>query len=143
MQLTHRMVWFARFSAFALLLLLSGCGPRRGQAQKETEYKLFTGEQKVTLQGYAGDAMEPFLTKDGRFLLFNNRNEAPENTNLQYAERVDDLHFVYKGEIKGVNTPALEGCRAWTRWATCILFPRVITSIRCRRFTGGALPMAW
>lgn len=63
----------------------------------------------MTLRGYQGDAMEPFLTKDGRYLLFNNRNEPPENTNLLLAERLDDLHFAYKGEIKGVNTPALEG----------------------------------
>src|SRR5262249_53747626 len=39
----------------------------------------------------------------------NNLNEKPENTNLHYAERVNELTFDYKGEIKGVNTPALEG----------------------------------
>jgi len=30
------------------------------------------------------------------------------NTNLYWAERVDDLHFKFRGEIEGVNTPALE-----------------------------------
>ena len=31
------------------------------------------------------------------------------NTNLFYAERLDDLHFQFRGELKGVNTPSLEG----------------------------------
>ena len=35
--------------------------------------------------------MEPFVTKDGRFLIFNNRNEPPERTDLFYAERINDL----------------------------------------------------
>jgi hypothetical protein len=53
--------------------------------------------------------MEPFLTRDGRFLLFNNSNDPKADTNLHYAERVDDLTFDYRGEIGGVNTAALEG----------------------------------
>ncbi len=99
----------------AALLLLIGCGQRPGQAQKEVQYRLFHGEQKVVIRGYSGDAMEPFLTKDGRFLLFNNRNEPPTNTNLYYARRVDDLHFDFQGEIRGVNTPALEGVPSMDR----------------------------
>ena len=53
--------------------------------------------------------MEPFITKDGRFLLFNNRNEKPENTNLYCARRINGLTFDFLGEIRGMNTPALEG----------------------------------
>lgn len=48
------------------------------------------------------------MTRDGRYLLFNNLNEPSVNTNLHYAERIDDLSFRYRGELKGVNTPALE-----------------------------------
>jgi hypothetical protein len=70
---------------------------------------VFDSPERVTISGYSGDAMEPFMTRDGRYLLFNNLNDPSVNTNLQYAERVDDLNFVYKGEIGGVNTPALEG----------------------------------
>ena len=69
----------------------------------------FTDSQPVAIDGYSGDAMEPFLSRDGRYLFFNNRNEKPTNTNLYWAARVDDLHFKYLGELKGVNTPALEG----------------------------------
>ena len=94
---------------FAALFLLTGCAKSQGSESKVIEYKLFSGEQKVAIQGYSGDAMEPFLTKDGRFLLFNNRNDPSVNTNLYFAERIDDLHFSYRGEINGVNTAALEG----------------------------------
>jgi hypothetical protein len=69
----------------------------------------FTHPQAVVLQGYAGDAMEPFLTRDGHYLLFNNSNDPSVNTDLHYAERLDELTFQYRGEIEGVNTPALEG----------------------------------
>lgn len=71
--------------------------------------------QRVSVAGYDGDIMEPFITRDGRWLLFNNRNEAPANTNLHWAERIDDLHFRYRGEMNGVNTPALEGVASLDR----------------------------
>ena len=38
-----------------------------------------------------------------------NGNDPRINTNLHFAERGDGLTFSYKGEIKGVNTAALEG----------------------------------
>jgi hypothetical protein len=63
----------------------------------------------VTILGYDGHAMEPFITRDGRYLMLSNLNDPRENTNLHYAERKDDLTFEYKGEIQGVNTAALEG----------------------------------
>jgi len=43
--------------------------------------------------------MEPFITRDGRYLLFNNSNDPLVDTNLHYAERIDDLTFAYRGEI--------------------------------------------
>jgi WD40-like Beta Propeller Repeat len=64
---------------------------------------------KVTVTGYTGNAMEPFISRDGAFLFFNNLNAAPENTNLHYATRVSDVEFQYQGEIKGINTVDLEG----------------------------------
>jgi hypothetical protein len=73
------------------------------------EYAAFQHPERVTIANFSGDAMEPFLTHDGRHLLFNNRNDPSVNTNLHYAERIDDLHFTYRGEIQGVNSDALEG----------------------------------
>lgn len=93
--------------------LLLAC-PAAPSPDAQTE-RLFDHPQRVTLIGYDGDAMEPFMTRDGRYLLFNNLNDPSVNTNLHFAERIDDLTFQYKGEIKGVNTPALEGVATMDR----------------------------
>jgi WD40 repeat protein len=90
------------------LSVLAGCAPRP-QPEKAAGYAAFGEPQRVTIRGYDGDAMEPFVSRDGRFLLFNNRNDPRVNTNLHFAARVDELTFDYRGELKGVNTPALEG----------------------------------
>ncbi|MGZ7079299.1 MAG: hypothetical protein ACXVJT_07810 [Thermoanaerobaculia bacterium] len=69
----------------------------------------FSHPEPVTIQGYTSDAMEPFITRDGRYLLFNDSNAPGRDTNLHYAERIDDTTFVYRGEIDGVNSTALDG----------------------------------
>ncbi len=69
----------------------------------------FGNETPVILSGYDGDAMEPFLSPDGRTLFFNNRNDPAIDTNLYYASRVDDRNFVVQGTIAGVNSTALDG----------------------------------
>jgi len=75
----------------------------------------FQNPQRVMIEGYDGDAMEPFVSRDGKYLFFNNLNEPKVNTNLYWAERIDDLHFKYRGEMQGVNTPALEGVASMDR----------------------------
>jgi hypothetical protein len=65
--------------------------------------------REVTIAGYSDIAMEPFVSRDGRFLLFNNSNDPSVNTDLHYARRVDDFSWTYGGPIAGVNTTALEG----------------------------------
>lgn len=64
---------------------------------------------KVQVNGYTGHSMEPFISRDGNYLFFNNLNGAPENTNLHWATKTNDSVFQYQGEIFGVNTPDLEG----------------------------------
>ncbi len=69
----------------------------------------FSQPIKVEVNGYTGNSMEPFLSRDGNILLFNNLNAAPENTNLHWATKINDSTFQYKGELTGVNTADLEG----------------------------------
>jgi Tol biopolymer transport system component len=106
-------IQLARGAAIAAMLIVSACGVRKGgempAAPQPPEYHGFGPAQRVTLRGYSDDAMEPFVTRDGRYLLFNNRNDPRIDTKLHYAERIDDLTFDYRGEIRGVNTPVLEG----------------------------------
>lgn len=80
-----------------------------------TDGKDFGHPERVTIRGYSGDAMEPFVTRDGRYLLFNNRNDPTVVTNLHYASRLDDTTFQYEGEIEGANTPALEAAPTMDR----------------------------
>lgn len=96
--------------AFTIVLLLtaSRCGMSAAR-DRSREYMGFSDPQRVTIRGYDGDAMEPFITRDGRYLLFNNSNDPAVNTDLHYARFVDDLTFQYVGEIAGVNTPSLDG----------------------------------
>lgn len=95
----------------AAALALAACGARQkaDAVAALPEYRAFGEPQLVAIRGYQGDAMEPFITKDGRYLLFNNRNDPKIDTKLLFAERVDDLTFDYRGELEGANTSALEG----------------------------------
>ena len=83
--------------------------PLLTQAALSQGFAAFAHQERVLIVGYDGEAMEPFISRDGRYLLFNNLNEPSVNTNLYWAERIDDLHFRFRGELSGVNTAALEG----------------------------------
>jgi hypothetical protein len=98
----------------ALAVSIQACRQKPVHADAGT-YDAFHSPQNVTMVGYEGDAMEPFLTRDGALLFFNNRNEPPENTNLHWSRRVDDLTFQYMGEVPGVNTMALEAVPSMDR----------------------------
>jgi hypothetical protein len=77
-------------------------------ATAEVGCPAFGAPERVTINGYGSDAMEPFATRDGRFLLFNNSNAQPTDTNLHYAQRIDDLTYDYRGELTGANSLALD-----------------------------------
>ena len=79
-----------------------------GDPSAEVKAANFTNLQAVTITGNGQDAMEPFLTRDGKVLVFNNSNAPTVDTNLFWATKVDDLTFQLQGEIGGVNGPALD-----------------------------------
>jgi hypothetical protein len=89
----------AAVAGLALLALTLGAAPPTGD---------FHDPRPVAIAGYVGDAMEPFVSRDGRYLLFNNRNDPPEKTDLYWAERGPAGGFVFRGEIVGANSPALD-----------------------------------
>lgn len=101
--------------AAALALAACGAQQKADAVAALPEYRAFGQPQRVEIRGYQGDAMEPFITKDGRYLLFNNRNDPKIDTRLLFAERVDDLTFDYRGELEGANTSALEGVPSMDR----------------------------
>src|SRR6202021_223096 len=68
----------------------------------------FRDPRPVRILGYDGDAMEPFLSRDGRYLFFNNRNDPAIDTDLYWAERIDGLKFRFLGPLPGANSHALD-----------------------------------
>jgi WD40-like Beta Propeller Repeat len=78
-------------------------------SESDPAYAAFRDPMPVSIRGYDGDAMEPFVSRDGHYLFFNDRNDPQLNTDLHYAARIDDLTFGYKGKIAGVNSPDLDG----------------------------------
>lgn len=62
----------------------------------------FASERAVNIAGYAGDAMEPFISRDGQYLFWNGLNDGVD-TNIFYAKRIDDSNFQFIGEVGGVN----------------------------------------
>lgn len=82
---------------------------RSNNSTTNTNHPIEFGQPtKVEIKGYDGNIMEPFLSRDGNILLFNNLNSPPENTNLHWAIKINDTVFQYKNEIQGVNTIVLE-----------------------------------
>lgn len=129
----------------ALSLVLAACQSAGTVAsQKEREYTAFGVPERVTIRGYGDHAMEPFITRDGRYLFFNNSNDPSANTNLHYAERINDLTFEYKGEVAGVNTQALEGVPTMDKngvfyFVSTRSYKETLSTIYRGRSSGGAV----
>jgi len=77
---------------------------------------LYSNPQPVAIVGYDASLgiMEPFITRDGQYLLFNNGNaahstEGKRNLDLFHAQRIDDQTFRYLGEIKGTSSDTVDG----------------------------------
>ncbi len=75
----------------------------------------FANPEPVAILGYAGDAMEPFLSRDGSVLFFNDSNAPGNDTQLHWAEQVDGTTFLYRGELTGANSTALDAVASLDR----------------------------
>lgn len=102
----------------------------------------------VEVGGYEGDAMEPFLSRDGRFLFFNSSNAPGENTNIHFAEATGDA-FAYRGVLFGTISYDLDAVPTMaTDGRFCFVSPREYrrtqVSVLCGMFDGkkvnGAAP---
>jgi hypothetical protein len=100
---------------YLILFILSFIACHRNNDSSTSVTQDYLGPIKVQVIGYNGNLMEPFISRDGHFLLFNNLNAAPENTNLHWAARINDSTFQYSGEISGINTPDLDAVASLDR----------------------------
>ena len=95
------------FTLLAMLLVLIKCNNDTG-TNADTDKSGFKNEQQVTITGYSGKVLRPFISKDDKYLFFIN------NDNILYAEKIDDITFKFMGEVSGVKdnsydiSPALD-----------------------------------
>lgn len=101
--------------------------------------------QPVRIEGYADEAMEPFLSRDGRFLFFNTRNDPGANTNIHFAEasspEARDSEFIYRGILGGTVSYALDGTPTMSADGRfCFVSPRdyrrALITVYCGTFDG-------
>src|SRR5277367_3549301 len=125
---------------------LTGCagssGPGGGSAAPT--YTAFSNPQPVTIGGYTGDAMEPFISKDGAYLFFNNRNDPSVNTDLFFASRVDDQTFTFLGPVPDVNSPQLDAVASLDTlgnfyFVSTRSYSTTLSTIYSGQFAGGTL----
>jgi hypothetical protein len=62
----------------------------------------------VTITGYTDDVMEPFTSRAGAYLFFNNAG-GPTDKDLFFAAYVTATTFQYQGAISAVNSPTVDG----------------------------------
>jgi hypothetical protein len=70
----------ALLTALAASAFASACA--QSTSVEAPSWAAFENPQPVTVTGYSGDLMEPFLSRDGQILFFNNRNPPAEQTDL-------------------------------------------------------------
>ena len=105
---------------------------------------LYDHPQPVTIEGYSGRAMEPFIASDGKTLFFNNSNEPGVDTDLHVAARLGPNAFRYVGELTGANSPVLDAVPSMDLdgrfyFTTVRQYERDRKSIFAGRFRNGAL----
>jgi hypothetical protein len=95
--------------------------------------------EPVRIEGFDDEAMEPFLSRDGKFLFFNSRNDEL-NANIQFAEATD-TGFVYRGVLPGTISYDLDAVPTMARDGSfCFVSPRdyrrTRVSVLCGTFDG-------
>jgi hypothetical protein len=113
-------------------------------ATREEGIDLYGDPQPVTIDGYSGRAMEPFIAPDGKTLFFNNSNEPGVDTNLHVATRLGPNAFRHVGELTGANSPVLDAVPSMDLeghfyFTTVRQYGRDLKSIFAGRLRNGAL----
>jgi hypothetical protein len=101
-----------RVAPLAFVVLAAGCGgghePTR-TTPAGSDYTAFTNPERVAVVGLSGDAMEPFVSRDGVYLFFNTSGA---NKDIFYAALINATTAQLQGPIASINTPAVEGTPA-------------------------------
>lgn len=110
------------------------------QPQLDSPNDEWHGEEPITILGYSADAMEIGISKDGRYLLFNDRNKP--NKDMHWALRIDDRTYQYKGKVGNTVTPTVDGTPSFDAagnlyFTTLKSYPRDLRTIYVAKFRDG------
>lgn len=140
------MRWFAAVFVAVIVCGFAGrsCAALPVYDGTEKESRLYGDPQPVTIEGYDGQLMEPFVSLDGQYLFFNNQNSPKVDTNLHFAKRTGDLSFKYMGELPNANAPKLDAAASMDKdnrvyYTTVREYDRTRISIYTGVFDGEAL----
>lgn len=92
--------------ALCVVACSSGGGGSPSTPPPGTDYTVLGNPELVTFIGYTGDAMEPFVSRDGTYLFFNNNGA---NKDVFYGAFVNATTVQFQGAIAAINTAAVEG----------------------------------
>ncbi len=109
-------------------------------------YPHFGSEIKVNITGMSFDAMEPFISSDGNTLFFNSLNSGG-NTNLYYANKVDDTTFTFEGLVEGTYDPTPDHLDAVASldslnnffWVSLRGYPVPMENLHCGKYDDGVV----
>lgn len=126
-----------RLATLILVLCLFGLGGESARAER-----IAAEPQRVNVLGWVGDVMEPFLSRDGNVLFFNNRLSPPTLTDLHWAVRLDDLNFLYVAPVHGANDATLDAVATMSvDGSFCFVSARsyatTLSSVYCGLFVDG------
>ncbi|MDO8408274.1 MAG: hypothetical protein Q7S95_03505 [bacterium] len=82
-----------------IILLVIGLAILAGAGWYATkQHSTSSNSEPVKIQGYEGFADEPFISRDGQYLFWNNPNGG-----IFYAKKITDTSFQYVGKVKGFS----------------------------------------
>jgi len=107
-----------QFSSLMIVVLigLTGCGGGSSDSSVNAppdigSYQEFGAPQFVEVVDFDGDVMEPFFSREGNYLFFNDNavGDNGSDKNLHFATYLSDTSFQYAGELTSVNTTGVDG----------------------------------
>ena len=94
------------FSSIYLSILEMSCASNDDDDDDDDDdaisYPLFGSEIEVQINRLAFDAMAPFISPSGHYLVFNTLNDGT-NTKLYYAIKVNDSTFTFESKLRVTN----------------------------------------
>ena len=122
------------------IVIFSATGVRTiGDSREEPSVDLFKQVEPLVVEGYSENAMEPCLSADGKYLLFNDSNAPESISKIHVSRRVMDSKFKYLGKLSGVASNAKDLAPSMDDFGNIYFtslreYPKTLKSLFCGKF---------